>query len=95
MLLILLSLSLMGDPGGRGKRRRSTFPLKKIGPFLHVGGGTFFSFYVEIYLDVSPFTKFSGGVYAFAIRVVPNILEHISYNVEKINEMMLMIIALY
>ena len=44
------------------------------------GGGVgvdFFSFYVEIYLDLSPLTKISAFVYAFAARVVPNILEHI------------------
>ena len=39
-------------------------------------GGGFFSFYVKIYLDMSPLTKISAGVHASAAKVVPNILEH-------------------
>ena len=66
-----------------------------LGPFHHVkglfplfgvifsmeGGGGLFSFYVEIYLDLSPLTKISAFVYAFAARIVPKILRTFSYNV--------------
>ena len=69
-----------------------------LGAIFSRGGGGFFFFYFEIYLDMSPLTKISAGVHASAAKVVPNILEHgviLSYNVVKINEMILMIITLY